>query len=67
MDLGDWQELARLRTENHYWHRCITEILEVLDKPAATFEAIAQAIRTSVATLNEALGRLHRRPVLPQR
>jgi hypothetical protein len=67
MDLGDWQELARLRAENHYWHRCITDILEALEKPAATAESIAQAIGSSVATLNEALGRLHRRPVVHQR
>jgi len=67
MDLGDWQELSRLRAENHYWHRCIAEIMDALGKRAATTESIVQAIRNSVATLNEGLARLHRRAVGPQR
>ena len=67
MDLGDWQELARLRAENHYWHRCIREILDAVNKTAATTDSIVQAVTSSVAALNEALGRLHRRPVVHQR
>ena len=66
MDLGDWQELSRLRAENHGWHRCVTDILTALDKPAATTESIVQAITSSVSALNEALRRLHRHPVVPQ-
>jgi len=66
MDLGDWQEFSRLRAENHSWHRCVTEILAALDKPAATTEFIVEAIRSSVGTLNETLRRLHRHPVVPQ-
>ena len=66
MDLGDWQELSRLRAENHGWHRCVTEILAALDKPAATFDYVVQAITSSVAALNDTLRRLHRHPVVPQ-
>ena len=68
MDLGDWQELARLRFENHVWHLCITQILETVDAPGSTAEAITTRINDSVTALNEQLVRLHRRPVaLPQR
>ena len=63
MDLGDWQELARLRFENHVWHLCVTQILETVDQPGSTVEAITARISSSVAALNEQLVRLHRRPV----
>jgi hypothetical protein len=63
VDLGDWQELARLRFENHVWHLCITQILETVDAPGSTVEAIVTGINVSVTALNEQLVRLHRRPV----
>jgi hypothetical protein len=67
MDLGDWQELARLRFENHVWHRCVSEILGAIETPGATTETIKSAVEHNVATLNDNLVRLHRRPVGPQR
>ena len=69
MDLGDWQELSRLRFENHAWHRCIATIVEALDKPGATSGSIADAVDQSIATLNDLLAQGHRRPVArkPQR
>jgi len=69
MDLGDWQELSRLRFENHAWHRCVAMILEALDKPGATSGSITEAVDQSIATLNELLVQSHRRPVTrkPQR
>jgi len=63
VDLGDWQELARLRFENHVWHLCITQILDAVDAPSATSEAICARIEQSVTALNEQLVRLHRRPI----
>jgi hypothetical protein len=63
VDLGDWQELARLRFENHVWHRCIAEIVEAIEVPGTTAEAITARIEQSVAALNDQLVRLHRRPV----
>lgn len=66
MDLGDWQELSRLRSENHAWHRCIETILEAIGKPGATSRSIAEAVDRSVATLNDRLTQLHRRPVTPR-
>jgi hypothetical protein len=65
MDLGDWQELSRLRFENHAWHRCIAMILEALDKPGATSDSIAEAVEQNIATLNDRLAQVHRRPVTP--
>jgi hypothetical protein len=67
MDFGDWQELARLRAENHCWHRCIAEIMEAIRKPMATSQSMVESISVSIASLNDALARLRRRPVTLQR
>lgn len=67
MDLGDWQELARLRAENHVWHRCVGEILDALAVQGATPEMIVASIERSVGSLNEHLVKLRRRPVTRQR
>jgi hypothetical protein len=63
MDLGDWQELSRLRFENHLWHRWVAEILETMQRPGARADSIADNVESSTAALNEQLVRLHRRPV----
>jgi hypothetical protein len=63
VDLGDWQELSRLRFENHVWHRCVDEIHAAVERPGASAESIAQAIEQSVAVLNRQLRTMHRRPV----
>jgi hypothetical protein len=63
VDLGDWQELSRLRFENHAWHHCIDAVLQAVNKPGATSSSIAEAVELSVNTLNDRLLQLHRRPV----
>ena len=63
MDFGDWQEMSRLRFENHAWHRCIDSVLQAVDRPGATSTSMAEAVERSVNTLNERLLQLHRRPV----
>jgi hypothetical protein len=63
MDLGDWQELSRLRFENHVWHRCLDDIREAMEQPGATSESIAHAVRQSVDVLNDRLVSVHRRRV----
>jgi hypothetical protein len=63
MDLGDWQEMSRLRSENHAWHRCIEAILGALDEPGATSGSIAEAVDRSLSTLNDRLTQLRRRAV----
>ena len=63
MDLGDWQELSRLRIENHFWHRCIEDILEAARAPGATHATIAARVEQCVDALNSRLVSLHRRPV----
>jgi hypothetical protein len=63
MDLGDWQELSRLRFENHLWHRCVDEIRAEVERPAATTNSIAHVVERSIEVLNKGLAGLHRRPV----
>jgi len=63
MDLGDWQELSRLRFENHLWHRCVDDIRVEVERPAANSASIAQVLERSLAVLNKGLAGLHRRPV----
>jgi hypothetical protein len=67
MDLGDWQELSRLRYENHAWHRCVAEILEAVHRRSTTAESLTAAIHASVTELNEQLATLHRPPVVAGR
>jgi hypothetical protein len=62
VDFGDWQELSRLRFENHAWHRCVDAVRQAVDQPGATSTSIAEAVERSVSTLNERLIQLHRRP-----
>jgi hypothetical protein len=63
VDLGDWQEMSRLRFENHAWHRCMEAILEAIERPGATSTSIAEAVDRSVTVLNDSLVQVHRRPV----
>jgi hypothetical protein len=67
MDLGDWQELSRLRFENHAWHRCVAEILEAIHRKSTSPEALTAAIEASIGVLNEELRGLHRPPVVAGR
>jgi hypothetical protein len=62
VDFGDWQEISRLRFENHAWHRCIEAVLQAVDQPGATSTSIAEAVERGVNILNERLTQLHRRP-----
>jgi hypothetical protein len=66
MDLGDWQELSRLRFENHAWHRCVGAIREAIARPGATSTSIAVAVHDSVAALNARLEQVRRRTVVPR-
>ena len=63
MDIGDWQELSRLRLENHLWHRCLDDIASAARNHQLTADALAQSIEQSVQALNERLQHLGRRPV----
>jgi hypothetical protein len=66
MDIGDWQELARLRHENHAWHRCVAEIVDALYPPPGRSMqrgTLHDEIEQSIAVLNERLHRIGRRPV----
>jgi hypothetical protein len=63
VDFGDWQELSRLRYENHAWHGCIEAVLRAVNQAGATSTSIQETIDRSVEALNDRLVQLHRRPV----
>jgi hypothetical protein len=69
MDIGDWQELARLRSENHLWHRCMAEIVDALDPTTMSTQTrtLHETVVQSVAVLDHRLTRLGRRPVSTER
>jgi 6-phosphofructokinase len=63
MDISDWQELSRLRLENHLWHRCLDDIVSAARDHQLTSSELAHAIQASVGTLNGRLHNMGRRPV----
>ena len=42
-DIGIWQELAHLRTENFQWRECVQGILDDVER-----HALADALRTAI-------------------
>jgi hypothetical protein len=63
VDLGDWQELSRLRSENHAWHRCVDEIVESAHRTELSGAQLADTIVRCVGALNTRLAALGRRKV----
>jgi hypothetical protein len=63
VDLGDWQELSRLRSENHAWHRCVAEIVDSTHRTDLSGSQLADSILRSVGALNTRLAALGRRKV----
>lgn len=58
-DVGIWQELARLRTENHYWRECVVGIVKDTRGPHASADALIQSIEQRLIALAEKISRLH--------
>jgi hypothetical protein len=59
-DIGIWQELANLRTENQAWRDCMDGILaDVRTRHTAAPDLLKEAIRKHVATLGQRLARIH--------
>ena len=65
MDIGDWQELARLSYENHAWHRCIAEIVDAMYPPTPSMQraSLHAEVEQSITELNERMRHIGRRPV----
>jgi hypothetical protein len=50
-EVGIWQELARLRTENHAWRECVEGILLDVAHRSTSADALKAAIRRRIQTL----------------
>ena len=60
-EIGIWQELARLRTENHAWRECIQAILNDVDVHRSSTSALQDAIQQRIVGLGSRVARIHDR------
>jgi hypothetical protein len=51
-EVGIWQELAHLRTENHAWRECVEGILLDVARHPTSADALKDAIRQRIVTLS---------------
>jgi hypothetical protein len=58
-EIGIWQELEHLRTENHAWRECVEGILKDTAQHRASADALKAAIRQRVVSLGERVAKLH--------
>jgi hypothetical protein len=56
-EVGIWQELAHLRTENHHWRECVQAILHDTASSHASADALKDAIRACLVELGGQLAR----------
>jgi len=50
-EVGIWQELAHLRTENHAWRECVQGIVLDTDQHASSVDGMKDAIRQRIVRL----------------
>jgi hypothetical protein len=60
-EVGIWQELARLRTENHAWRECIEGIVRDVEQHASSTDALKNAIRERIVSLGGRIADTHHR------
>jgi hypothetical protein len=60
-DIGVWQDLAHLRTENLQWRECVQGILRDLDQHRSSVQALKGAIETRVQNLAHKLAQRDQR------
>lgn len=60
-EIGVWQELAHLRTENHAWRECVEGILADARNHGVSRTALKDAIQQRLVNLGERLARGHQR------
>jgi hypothetical protein len=58
-DVGIWQELAHLRTENHAWRECVEGILQDMRRHPDSADALKDAIRQRIASLGTRVARIY--------
>jgi hypothetical protein len=58
-DVGIWQELARLRTENHTWRECVEGIVHDVRQHPNSSAALRDAIRQRITSLGTRVARIY--------
>ena len=58
-EVGIWQELTRLRTENYAWRECVQGIVQDARLSATSLEVLQASIRQRVASLGRRLASIH--------
>lgn len=61
-EIGVWQELAQLRTENLAWRECVQGILFDSDRYHGPRDDFKGAIRQRLVHLGERVAKIHRPP-----
>lgn len=61
-DIGVWQELAQLRTENLAWRECVQGILLDTDRYRRQVDDLKTAIHQRLVLLGERIAKIHRPP-----
>jgi hypothetical protein len=60
-EVGIWQELAHLRTENHAWRECVEGIVVDVGRHSTSRDALKDAIRERIVRLGGRLAETHHR------
>ena len=60
-EVGIWQDLAHLRTENHAWRECVEGIVLDVNRHATSTAGLKDAIRQRIVRLGTRLAETHQR------
>ena len=60
-EIGIWQELAHVRTENYAWRECVSGVLNDAEQHRHSSEALKAAIQGRVVALGERVAKTHHR------
>ena len=58
-EVGTWQELAHLRTENHAWRECVEGVLHDVRAHSGSRAALRHAIEQRIVSLGGSIARRH--------
>jgi hypothetical protein len=58
-DIGIWQELAHLRTENQAWRECVQGILRDVEQYHGPGDALQQTVMQRLASLGARIAKIH--------
>jgi hypothetical protein len=60
-EIGIWQELAHLRTENYAWRECVQAIVHDVQVHGTTSQALKDAIQQRIVSLGGRVAQSHHR------